>query len=215
MKILNLYPGIGGNRKFWGDDHDITAVEINPKIAKVYSKYFPRDKMIIGDAHQYLIENYHLFDFIWSSPPCQSHSKMARVNHKRYNLRQYPKMELWQEIIFLTAFSNKILFVVENVNPYYQVFIPPYVKIGRHLFWSNFKINNYKIEELSNFIDSKFEDIKTWLGFNNFNERIYLNKNHDYSQILRNCVHPEIGLHILNCAINKYNYKPVQNELFK
>lgn len=25
MKILNLYAGIGGNRKLWGDDHEITA----------------------------------------------------------------------------------------------------------------------------------------------------------------------------------------------
>lgn len=31
MKILNLYAGIGGNRKLWtpnGDEHDITAVNI-------------------------------------------------------------------------------------------------------------------------------------------------------------------------------------------
>lgn len=27
MKILNLYAGIGGNRKLWPDDHEITAVE--------------------------------------------------------------------------------------------------------------------------------------------------------------------------------------------
>ena len=27
MKILNLYCGIGGNRKFWGEDHKITAIE--------------------------------------------------------------------------------------------------------------------------------------------------------------------------------------------
>jgi DNA (cytosine-5)-methyltransferase 1 len=29
MRILNLYAGIGGNRKLWGDDHEITAVELN------------------------------------------------------------------------------------------------------------------------------------------------------------------------------------------
>ena len=31
MKILNLYAGIGGNRKLWGDEHEITAVELNSK----------------------------------------------------------------------------------------------------------------------------------------------------------------------------------------
>lgn len=34
MKILNLYAGIGGNRKLWGDNHDITAVELVPEVAK-------------------------------------------------------------------------------------------------------------------------------------------------------------------------------------
>lgn len=33
MKILNLYAGIGGNRKLWGNEHDITAVELRPEIA--------------------------------------------------------------------------------------------------------------------------------------------------------------------------------------
>ena len=28
LKILNLYAGIGGNRKLWGNEHDITAVEL-------------------------------------------------------------------------------------------------------------------------------------------------------------------------------------------
>lgn len=36
MNILNLYAGIGGNRKLWGNNHNITAVEINPDIAEIY-----------------------------------------------------------------------------------------------------------------------------------------------------------------------------------
>ena len=32
MKILNLYCGIGGNRRLWGNDHEVTAVENNEKI---------------------------------------------------------------------------------------------------------------------------------------------------------------------------------------
>jgi len=73
MKILNLYCGIGGNRKLWGDEHEITAVEHDPNIAKIYQDFFPNDKMIVGDAHQYLLDHYKEFDFIWSSPPCPSH----------------------------------------------------------------------------------------------------------------------------------------------
>ena len=58
MKILNLYSGIGGNRKLWGDQHEITAVEYNEEIATVYKDYFPNDKVIIGDAHEFLLKNY-------------------------------------------------------------------------------------------------------------------------------------------------------------
>jgi DNA (cytosine-5)-methyltransferase 1 len=43
MKILNLYSGIGGNRKKWGNSHNITAVEIDNDIAKVYKDFFPND----------------------------------------------------------------------------------------------------------------------------------------------------------------------------
>ena len=75
MKILNLYAGIGGNRKLWGDSHEITAVEIDKDIASIYQTHFPQDKVIVGDAHQYLLDHYKEFDFIWSSPPCPTHSK--------------------------------------------------------------------------------------------------------------------------------------------
>ena len=67
MKILNLYAGIGGNRKLWGDEHEITAVEIDPEIAAIYQDFFPNDEVIVGDAHQYLLEHFKEYDFIWSN----------------------------------------------------------------------------------------------------------------------------------------------------
>jgi len=78
MKILNLYCGIGGNRKLW-QGHEITAVENNEQIAKIYQDYFPDDKVVVGDAHQYLLEHFEEFDFIWSSPPCPTHSQLGRL----------------------------------------------------------------------------------------------------------------------------------------
>lgn len=41
MKILNLYAGIWWNRKLW--EWDITAVEFNPEIAKIYHDLYPND----------------------------------------------------------------------------------------------------------------------------------------------------------------------------
>lgn len=209
-KILNLYAGIGGNRKLWtpnGDEHDITAVEINPEIAKIYQDFFPGDKVIVGDAHQYLLEHYKEFDFIWSSPPCPSHSRTNTFLHAQGVVR-YPDMTLWQEIIFLKKWC-KVPFVVENVIPYYEPFIKGQ-KCGRHLFWSNFLISNKQTEvqigtfnrKASEFAQKK-EDMKymnpnkDWLGFNLANYKI---KNYNKRKILRNCVHPSVGLHILNCA---------------
>ena len=77
LKVLNLYAGIGGNRKLW-KDVDVTAVENNPEIAEVYKQFYPNDKVIIADAHQYLLEHFKEFNFIWSSPPCPTHSKLRK-----------------------------------------------------------------------------------------------------------------------------------------
>ena len=49
MKVLNLYAGIGGNRKLW-ENVDVTAIEINPKIGNIYRDFFPNDKYIIQMA---------------------------------------------------------------------------------------------------------------------------------------------------------------------
>ena len=137
MKILNLYAGIGGNRKLWGNEHEITAVEIDPNIAKIYKDFFPNDKVIVTDAHQYLLDHYKEFDFIWSSPPCPSHSRARYWGSKGGQCEPiYPDMTLYQEIIFLQNwYSGK--YVVENVIPYYQPLIQAQER-GRHLYWCNF-----------------------------------------------------------------------------
>ena len=130
MKILNLYSGIGGNRTLWGDQHEITSVELNEKIANKYNLLYPNDNIIIADAHEYLLDNYKEYDFIWSSPPCQTHS---RTNHFTQSIRKrpvYPSMKLYQEIIFLQNFY-KGKFCVENVISYYEPLIKP-TQIGRH-----------------------------------------------------------------------------------
>ena len=146
MKILNLYAGIGGNRKLWGNKHDITAVEFIPKVADIYKELYPNDKVIVADAHEYLLKHYTDFDFIWSSPPCQTHSR-ANYFINYITESRYPKMELWQEIIFLNTFC-KGKFCVENVVSYYEYFIKPTAEIGRHYLWSNFLIPKIKLPKL-------------------------------------------------------------------
>ena len=216
MKILNLYAGIGGNRKHWALEHEVTAIELNPKIGEIYADNFPNDNLIIGDAHKYLLENFKDFDFIWSSPPCQSHSAMKRVSIHRGQVKpEYIDLQMWQQIILLKNFARKdTKWIVENVKPYYEPFVQPSFKLDRHLFWSNFTVTSFKHKNIPNFIDAKYDDLMNWLGFD-FKQKVYYGNNHCPAQILRNCVHPDLGIHILNCALDKIAHDGIkQGELF-
>src|SRR5690606_29635035 len=195
MKVLNLYAGLGGNRKLWPESYSVTAIENNQKIADEYKRMYPNDTVIVGDAHQYLLDNFRDFDFIWSSPPCQSHSKMQKAT--RHKSKQFPDMNLYQEIILLQNFFNGG-WVVENVVPYYKPLIDPTQKISRHLFWANFPISNFEIKQPKGFINKSNMEAKKelmdWLGIQ-IDKNIYYAGNHCPSQILRNCVHPLMGQH--------------------
>ncbi len=209
LKILNLYAGIGGNRKLWpNDDIEVTAVELNPEIAKIYRDFFPMDKVIVADAHQYLLEHYQEFDFIWSSPPCVTHS---RINKNFGNIR-YADMSLYQEIIFVKNwFKGK--FCVENVIPYYKPLIPAQ-QIDRHYYWCNFKISQRIIRNppkeivmVSKNQSTKKQYILNYTKLKN-KKPIFDLCHTDCSstmktQLLNNCVKPEIGLHIFNMAFKE------------
>lgn len=198
MRVLNLYSGVGGNRKLW--DAEVTAVEYNPKIAEVYRKLYPDDKVIVGDAHQYLLDHYDEFDFIWSSPPCPTHSRMAKATRHKH-LKRYPDFRLYEEIVFLTHFC-KVPWVVENVVPYYQPLIEG-KKIGRHIYWSNFDVGSYQEPMPKDFINlanlAGKKKLQDWLGIH-FEQNIYIGNNHCPAQVLRNCVHPNEGLSIFEKA---------------
>jgi len=201
MKILNLYAGLGGNRRLWDDSHEITAVERQHDIKSTYAKLYPCDRVVCADAHQFLLDHYDEFDFTWSSPPCQSHGAMVKAT--RHDIRVYPEMALYQEIIFLQHFF-KGKWVVENVKPYYDPLIKPTKILGRHYFWSNFEISDFEIKNHKNFINAdspaEIQSMKDWLGIQ-YRGNLYYGKNHSPGQVLRNCVHPETGLHVLNCAL--------------
>ena len=207
LKILNCFAGIGGNRKLWGDEHKITAVEFNPDIAKVYQDLFPNDTVVVADAHQYLLDHYKEFDFIWSSPPCPTHSKINYSNGGRWVVK-YPDMRLYQEIILLQQWF-KGLYCVENVISYYEPLIQP-KKSGRHYFWTNFNIPNkdygIQIGTLMHgtrkriIREAQIPELMSLHGFDLSKINIP-NKR----QVLRNCVFPQLGLDILNRALNKKN----------
>ena len=217
MKILNLYAGIGGNRKLW-ENVDVTAVEYNEDIARIYQDFFPDDTVIVADAHKYLLEHYDDgWDFIWASPPCQTHSM---CNHflKGQGIIRYPDMKLWQEIILLRQHC-KNLWAIENVKPYYKPQFKAY-KSGRHYFWSNFYISNLKLDtdiETFNRKASKEAQRKAIIREAQIPELIDLCGLKDFDipnkrQVLRNCVNPKLGNHILECARAKIENRKIEVE---
>ena len=212
MKILNLYACLGGNRYKWDEvaDVDVTAVELDAELARMYQERFPNDIVIVTDAHQYLLDHYKEFDMIWSSPPCPTHSK-ARFARKESTKAVYPDMKLYAEIIFLKHnFKGK--YIVENVIPYYEPLIPA-KKIGRHLYWTNFNLPNNLNERKGGIIEGKNE-VKKLCEFHEIDISSYKGSQRK-DKIARNLVDFEAGRTILEIAlgiIRKSNIK--QTELF-
>lgn len=199
MKILNLYAGIGGNRKLWGNEHEITAVEYDTKIANCYKKLYPDDNVIIADAHEYLRKHFREYDFIWASPPCPTHSVLQMTRYYDENLK-YPDMRLYQEIIWLQTFY-KGKWVIENVKPYYNPLIPPTFSIDRHYFWSSDFILTPQFK--NNYTDVR-DDVNKMAKLYDIDLNILKSCNVECRLVLRNMVVPEIGKYIFdNLLTNK------------
>ena len=194
MKILNLYACLGGNRYKWNevkDDIEITAIELDPELARLYQERFPNDRVIIADAHQYLLDHYKEFEFIWSSPPCPSHSRINISQYTRENWKpRYPEMKLYQEIIFLDNFY-KGKYCIENVIPYYKPLIAA-KKRDRHLYWTNFNLPNILSKRKSFDISRTKNLINALSKFHDYDFRKYKGKQR-MNKIARNLVDYEAG----------------------
>ncbi len=196
FKVLNLYACLGGNRYKW-TDCNVTAVELDPELARLYQERFPNDTVIIADAHQYLLDHYKEFDFIWSSPPCPSHSKARFARHES-TTPEYPDMKLYQEIIFLdNYFKGK--YCVENVMPFYEPLVIG-KKRGRHLYWTNFNIPSDLNERKASIMEGQ-DEVKRWCEFHDYNFYQYKGEQR-MDKIARNLVDYEAGLTIFNTARN-------------
>jgi len=211
VKILNLYACLGGNRYKWDEvtDIEVTAVELDPELAKLYQERFPKDKVIVADAHQYLLDHYKEYDFIWSSPPCQTHSRSRFWNTKAKRI--YPDLRLYEEILFLNKhFTGK--YVVENVIPYYEALIYAQ-KRHRHLYWTNFKLPNILTNRNVTIITGTNE-VKNLCKFHDYDFYKYKGKQR-VDKIARNLVDYEAGKKILETAVGITRKENInQTELF-
>jgi DNA (cytosine-5)-methyltransferase 1 len=214
MKVLNLYAGIGGNRKLW-TDVEVTAVEYNDSVAKVYKEFFPDDKVVVGDAIQYLLKHYEEFDFIWASPPCQSHSKTRFIGLTREKSKYpavLPDFKLYSIIKFLEYHFDGY-WVVENVKPYYDVLIQPSVILDRHYFWANFDIPKINLKKDVIINETSGSTVRWGIDVTEYSFSSITK-----ATVVRNCVNPEIGKHIFDFAMYAkdidYFKKTAQTRLF-
>ena len=212
MKILNLYACLGGNRYKWDEvtDVEVTAVEYDKELAKLYQERFPNDKVVVADAHQYLLDHYKEFDFIWTSPPCPTHSRLVQSNKNKIQMK-YPDMKLYEEILFLKhLYSGK--FVVENVIPYYDPLIPAQ-KRHRHLYWTNFNLPNVLTNREAR-IGTGTQEVKKLCEFHDYDFYKYKGKQ-PVNKIARNLVDYEAGKTILETALGIIRKQDInQTELF-
>jgi DNA (cytosine-5)-methyltransferase 1 len=184
-----------------GGAHQVVAVENDPGIAEVYSDLFPDDEVIVVDAHQYLLEHMNDFDFIWSSPPCPTHSQIRynigyKANRKYAKVAAvYPEMSLYQEIILLNYYYDG-KWVVENTVPYYEPLIKG-VKTGGHIWWSNFHIPAIE-HGTRGHRDGTVESLteRKMINLAKYNIK-------DKRKLLRNAVEPDVGLKILEASQNQ------------
>lgn len=193
-KVLNLYSGLGGNRELW-ENCDVTSVEYDDAIAGVYAAKFPQDKIVVGDANEYVQSHFKDFDFIWASPPCPTHGQYRHnvgVIGKGF-APVIPKMtSLYGLIVFLqTYFAGK--WCVENVKPYYTPLIQPTFELHRHLFWANFHAEQREFKKAEIRTKNKISDFDCA-------DLVKASKITNKRQALRNCVDAELGLHIFNAA---------------
>ena len=203
MKILNLYACLGGNRYKWDEvaDIQVTAVELDPEAARLYKERFPNDTIIIADAHEYLLKHYKEFDFIWSSPPCPTHSRARYWSSSNYNTTTeaiYPDLKLYEEILFLQHYYKTGKFVVENVIPYYEPLIPAQ-KRGRHLYWTNFILPN-DLNDRRFAICTAKQELKGLCEFHNYDFNQY-NGTQSVIKMARNLVDYEAGKTIFQTAL--------------
>ena len=196
---------------------EVTAVENDAVVVDIYQKLYPNDRVIYGDASKVLLDEYENFDFIWASPPCQSHSKARwaiAANSKR--LRPvYPDMTLWKMIIFLQHHCDNY-WCVENVQPYYDPLIMPTAKLHRHWFWANYWIPEFRDHPARpNISQINVGELQRVHGIDL--QQYSIPGKDRRRQLLRNCVWPPLGNHVFihaPLAENKGKNQNTQRPLF-
>lgn len=113
MRILDLFAGIGGERRRETIEelgHEYITLDIDPKL----------NCNITADIFSVNGSYFTGFDLIWSSPPCESFS-VASVSH-HWNIDRTPKSE---NAKYSLRLINKLILFLDEAKPKYFVIENP------------------------------------------------------------------------------------------
>ena len=172
IKIVDLFCGVGGVARGFqaylienGIDFEYYAIDIDNKVLKAHKVLNPYSITIRKDAYSLSDEDLQNYDFIWASPPCETHS-IVGIWRRKMGVK--PDMRLYELIDKLYNLGKP--FVVENVKPYYKPPIRPTSIANRHVLWSNLKIARIKVD-LPTFTSVK-DKIKSLVEYHEIQDKI-------------------------------------------
>jgi len=193
VRVLDLYAGLGGTdkgiRKVAAEKNiklDYYAIEIDPAVCQAHKKNHLESNVICADVKDWL-DKVTDFDFVWASPPCQTHS-INNYSNKAIGYKTKPvDWSLWHVIDILQR-AETIPFVVENVKIWYNEPFKHNFKLDRHYFWTNLQLVPF---------DYHKKPAKEWchISVKDWQEYHQLEPatTGDKRQQLRNCVHWSIA----------------------
>lgn len=161
-KLLDLYCCAGGA----GMGYNMAGFEVTGVDIKKQPRY--PFEFIQGDAINYLLNNYHKYDAVHASPPCQRYSNGAKQMGTTLN---FPDLIKPTRDAILTT---KMPYIIENIVPAKKELIKPFMLCGtyfnlgvfRHrLFETNFYVLEPKhSKHLGKIGDGKYSTVTGHAG---------------------------------------------------